>query len=282
MILEDYPNADLLITPESLRDRLEDPALVLLDTRPAEAFAAGQIEGAAHFDLFGMSLIDTHPEPLRAYLWMVAHLLAARGVDETRPVVVYDADTGMRAARAFWFLEHFGHPEVRVLHGGVRAWTRAGYALARDARTPAKTGWLGNRIDRNLATADLVLARLGRRDARILDTRSDGEYFGENVRAARGGAIPGAVHVEWTRNLTPEGLFKPAGALRAMYEEAGIRPEHEVITYCQGGYRAAHAYLALRLLGYPRLRAYLGSWKEWGDRRDLPIEHPRRPTGPAA
>jgi len=282
MILEAYPNAALLITPESLRERLEDPALVLLDTRPAEAFAAGQIEGAAHFDLFGMSLIDTHPEPLRAYLWMVAHLLAARGVDETRSVVVYDADTGMRAARAFWFLEHFGHPDVRVLHGGVRAWTRAGYALARDARTPVKTGWLGNRIDRNLATADLVLARLGRRDARILDTRSDGEYFGENVRAARGGAIPGAVHLEWTRNLTPEGEFKAAGALRAMYEEAGIRPEHEVITYCQGGYRAAHAYLALRLLGYPRLRTYLGSWKEWGDRRDLPIEHPRRPTGPAA
>ncbi|MDP3936720.1 MAG: sulfurtransferase [Deltaproteobacteria bacterium] len=271
-----YSNERLLIAPAALRKRLGDPALALIDTRPAEAFAAGHIEGAAHFDLFGMSLTDTRPEPLRAYLWMMAHLFAARGVNETRAVVVYDADTGMRAARAFWFLEHFGHPDVRVLHGGTRAWARAGHALTRDARAPEKTDWLGDRVEENLATADLVLSRLGKPDARILDTRSDEEYFGENIRAARGGAIPGAVHLEWTRNLTPEGEFKPADALRAMYEQAGIRPEHEVLTYCQGGYRAAHSYLALRLLGYPRVRTYLGSWKEWGDRLDLPIEHPRR------
>ena len=100
----------------------------------------------------------------------------------------------------------------------------------------------------------------------ILDTRSDGEYCGTTVRATRGGAIPGAVHIEWTRNLGPDGAFKPAAELRSMYEEAGVTPDREVITYCQGGYRAAHSYLALRLLGYPRVRNYVGSWKEWGDR----------------
>ena len=94
------------------------------------------------------------------------------------------------------------------------------------------------------------------------------------MRAKRGGAVPGAVHIEWTQNLTPEGEFKPAAALRAMYEDAGVTPDREVITYCQGGYRAAHAYLALRLLGYPRVRTYVGSWKEWGDRDDLPVEIP--------
>ena len=109
----------------------------------------------------------------------------------------------------------------------------------------------------------------------ILDTRSDDEYCGTTVRAKRGGAIPGAVHIEWTQNLTPEGEFKPAAELRAMYEHAGVTPDREVITYCQGGYRAAHAYLALRLLGYPRVRSYVGSWKEWGDREDLPIEVPK-------
>jgi thiosulfate/3-mercaptopyruvate sulfurtransferase len=111
----------------------------------------------------------------------------------------------------------------------------------------------------------------------VVDTRSDGEYCGTNVRAKRGGAIPGAKHVEWTRNLRPDGTFKPADELRAIYEAAGVTPDQEVITYCQGGYRAAHAYLALRLLGYPRLRNYTGSWKEWGDREDLPIERPERP-----
>jgi thiosulfate/3-mercaptopyruvate sulfurtransferase len=93
--------------------------------------------------------------------------------------------------------------------------------------------------------------------------------------AARGGAIPHAVHIEWTRNLDAQSEFKPAAELRAMYEGAGVTPDREVVSYCQGGYRAAHTYLALRLLGYPRLRNYVGSWREWGNRTDLPIEVPK-------
>jgi thiosulfate/3-mercaptopyruvate sulfurtransferase len=128
----------------------------------------------------------------------------------------------------------------------------------------------------SLATWRDVRERLGRPEVAIVDTRSEGEYCGTTVRAARGGAVPGAVHVEWTRNLTPEGTFKPASELQAIYEEAGVTPDREVITYCQGGYRAAHSYLALRLLGYRAVRNYLGSWKEWGDRHDLPIQTPTR------
>jgi 3-mercaptopyruvate sulfurtransferase SseA len=104
------------------------------------------------------------------------------------------------------------------------------------------------------------------------------EYYGEAVRARRGGAIPGAVHLEWTNNLQADGRFKPEAELRAMYEALGVTPDREVMTYCQGGYRAAHAYLALRILGYPNVRNYTGSWKEWGDRVEAPIEIVRRPA----
>jgi len=93
------------------------------------------------------------------------------------------------------------------------------------------------------------------------------------VRAKRGGAIPGAVHLEWRRNLAPDGRFKPVDDLRAMYADIGVTPDREAVTYCQGGYRAAHTYLALRILGFPDVRNYTGSWKEWGDREDVPIEN---------
>ena len=283
-----YARPELLIAPVELAARLDlagpaaaggsaagaDTRPVLIDLRPAEAFAAGHIPGAAHLDLFGLSLVDTDPAPLEAFLWIIAHLLAARGVDGVRPVVAYDEQSGIRAARAFWFLELFGHPDARVLDGGFGAWQRSGQAVTTAATPPAPGRWTPGRETFCLATWRDVRDRLGQASTAILDTRSDGEYCGANVRARRGGAIPGAVHIEWTRNLGPDGAFKPADELRAMYEAAGVTPDKEVVSYCQGGYRAAHSYLALRLLGYPRVRNYLGSWKEWGDREDLPIETP--------
>jgi thiosulfate/3-mercaptopyruvate sulfurtransferase len=276
-----YANPQLLVAPDQLAAQLEresrlvrDPArrTLLLDLRPVDEYVTSHIPGAVHLDLFGLSLSDTSPAPLRAFLWMIEHLLGLRGVSMERPVVVYDDRSGMRAARAFWFLEYFGHPDVRLLDGGFRAWERAGLPASQAPVSPMGSHWSGRRRAERLATWMDVSDHLGDPDTVMLDTRSDGEYHGTVVRAARGGAIPGAVHVEWTRNLDESGAFKPASELRAMYEAAGVTPDREVIAYCQGAYRAAHSYLALRLLGYPRVRPYLGSWKEWGDRVDLPIE----------
>jgi thiosulfate/3-mercaptopyruvate sulfurtransferase len=268
----------LLVRPDELAQELDsERKLLIVDLRPAEAFASGHLQGAVHLDLFGISIVDTDEAPLKAFFWIIEHLLASRGVSADVPVVVYDEQSGIRAARAFWFLEYFGHPGVRLLDGGYNAWTRAGLPTTRDARKPAATQWMGKRDARRLATWHDVSDRLGKPATVILDTRSDGEYCGTEVRAARGGAVPGAVHIEWTNNLDEHGAFKPVEELRDMYERAGVTRDKEVISYCQGGYRAAHAYVALRLLGYPRVRNYIGSWKEWGDRTDLPIEQPTKP-----
>ena len=165
---------------------------------------------------------------------------------------------------------------MQVLDGGVDAWVKAGGPITTECVAPAPSTWHGTPDRAKLATWKQVFDAMTQPETAIIDTRSDAEYFGESVRAKRGGAIPGAIHLEWTHNLGPDGKFKTKQELRAMYESRGVTPDKQVLTYCQGGYRAAHAYLALRILGYPNARNYTGSWKEWGDREDLPISRPAR------
>ena len=272
-----YANPQLLWTVDELKSRLTDPKLALMDMRPPEAYANDHIPGARSFDIFGISLIDTRPEPLNAFLWIIEHLIQAKGVNSDSTVVIYDDIAGMRSARLFWFLEFFGHDDVHLLNGGFNAWEAAGLPVTHEATIPKAGNFKMKQRPDRLATAEYVNSRLHNPSAVIVDTRSDGEYTGQVVRSKRGGAIPGAVHLEWTNNLDSKGFFKSAEELTKMYAERNITPDKEIIPHCQGAYRSAHTYLALRLIGYPNVRNYLGSWGEWGNRVDLPIEHPSKP-----
>jgi thiosulfate/3-mercaptopyruvate sulfurtransferase len=278
MSADGYANPHLLITPAALHERIGPSGPLVIDLRPAEEFARGIIPGAVHLDLFGVSLVDTDPAPMRAFLWLIEHQLATRGVDADRDVVVYDECSGIRAARALWFLELFGHTRTSLLDGGFNAWAAEKRPVSHEFVAPVATDWHGIRREDILATWRDVQERLGRDGVAIVDTRTPEEHYGTLVRAARGGAIPGSIHLEWRHNLDAAGRFKPAAELRQMYACRGITPERDVVTYCQGGYRGAHSYLALRLLGFPQVRNYLGSWREWGDRLDLPLETPTPPS----
>lgn len=275
-----FANPDLLWTVETLHARLDDPGLRIIDVRVGEAFAMGHIPGARHFSIYSVNTYDTDDAPMKSFVHMWATLLGQRGVTADNTILVYGDIAGMTGARGFWFLEYLGHRDIHLLDGGYDAWTRADLPIARDAERPSAQAFGYDPMPERVATRHDVLAAIGDPDSVILDTRSEKEWLGADRRAARGGAVPGAVHQDWVDHLTPQGEIKPPDELRRQFEALAVTPDKEVIAYCNTGYRSAHAYLVLRLLGYPRVRNYVGSWQEWGNRAELPVVRPTSGVAP--
>jgi thiosulfate/3-mercaptopyruvate sulfurtransferase len=264
---------DLLVDTAWLAARAGD-GLVLIDTRPAADFWQGHLEGARHFDPFPFHHSDTSEPAMREFRGQLEWIFSALGIRGDETVVFYENDSGMRATRGAWALAYMGHPDVRILDGGLK---RAGaLPMVTIVTSHAPTNFKGEPHETEIASHSYIRERIGAPGVQIFDVRTDEEYYGERVRARHAGAIPGAVHRDWVQNLANDGRFKPAAQLRAEFEALGLKPENEIVPYCQGGYRSANAYFALRLAGYPRVRNYLGSWGEWGNHDDLPIDHPRR------
>ena len=270
-----YVNPDLLWPPETLRERLGQSGLAIIDTRPAEMFAKGRIPGARHFDLYFVNTDDTDPAPLASFTRMWANLLGWRGVRETDTIVFYGEFTDFCVARGFWFAEYLGHADVHVLDGGIAAWSAAGLAVESESDTPTPVKFAFNPVAETVATYSSILDALDDPDCVIVDNRSREEFVGTDKRARYGGAIPGAKHRDWEDLYDHDsGCMKPADQLREAFETLDATPDKEITLYCNTGYRSAHAYLALRLLDYPRIRNYVGSWQEWGNRDGLPIWNP--------
>jgi thiosulfate/3-mercaptopyruvate sulfurtransferase len=227
-----FPNGHLLFTPEALHARLGDEKLVILDVRPTHELAAsGWIPGAAHLDLYGIGVTRTTPEAFEEWMTMMRSLLALRGVSHDRTVVIYEETSGIRAARAFWVLEYLGHSDAHVLDGGMAVWRAAGLPVSREMAAPKARSFKPTPRPELFISADALNARLRDEGLRILDTRADDEYYARNVRAARGGAIPGAVHLEWTHYLDGSGRFKPYPELAALFASHGITPEKAIVPY---------------------------------------------------
>jgi len=266
--------AEFLVDARWLAAHRGDAAVVLVDTRAPADYWAGHLEGARHFDPFPFHHSDTSEGGLREFRGQLAWIFSALGITDKDTVVFYENDSGMRATRGAWSLEYMGHPAARVLDGGIK--NAGGQKLVTTVAPVTRTNFAERPREETMAPLAYIVERLGRPDVQIFDVRTEEEYYGERVRARHGGAVPGAIHREWTHNLDASGAFKPAAQLREEFEKLGLDPEREIIPYCQGGYRSANAYIALRLAGYPRVRNYLGSWGEWGNRDDLPIERPQR------
>jgi len=277
-----FPDQRYLVSALDLRERLG--AVTLIDLRPAEDFAVGHIAGSRHLDIYGVSLNDSSEAPLNAFLAIFRVLFGTRGVSGGKPVVIYDHESGERASRAVWLLALLGHPDVRILDGGTQAWTAAGHELVRLREAPplpdpakalpTSPPYKGEVNLDLLATRFDVHRAIGDETAVIVDVRRESEYRGTEKRARRAGTIPGAVHVFWREHLDEKGALRSAEEIRALYVSRGVTPDKTVIPVCQGGYRSASTFIALKSLGYPRVRNYVASWGEWGNRDDSKIVVP--------
>ncbi len=271
-----YPHEQFLVDLAWLNERLNDPQLRLIDGRPVGEYAKGHLPGATNVDFYALRTENTDPAGVADWQERQLAALRAAGVNDDSVVVVYDEQSLTNAARGVWVLDYFGHQSVQMLDGGIAAWVEDGGLLTTDAPT-VQPGNFSPTYDRSkLATYRDILDHLEDTDTVILDTRRITEYLGQEARTKRSGTIPGSVYLEWTNHLDSNGMIRNADDLRKLFAEHGITPDKEIIPFCGGGYRSAHAFLVLTMLGYPRVRNYLGSWGEWGNREDTPIVIPEQ------
>ncbi len=230
---ESFPNAHLLWSPQQLHERMGDERLVILDVRPTHEVLGGIIPGAAHLDLYGVGLTRTTPDVFEEWVHLMRSLLGLRGVGMERTVCVYEEhQTGIRASRAFWLLEYFGHADVHVLDGGYLAWREAGFETTQEMQPPRPARLPIEPQPGLFVSADDLNALLNDGDVVPLDTRTDDEYFGRNTRGGpRGGTIPGAVHLEWTHYLDGKGRLKPPAELLALFEGNGVTRDKRIVPF---------------------------------------------------
>ena len=263
-----------LVETEELQLRLGEGGLAVVDLSHPYHYENHRVPGARPIAF--RDIIETRP-PVDGLVPSDDHLaarLAAAGITPDHEVIAYDDEGGAKAARFLWTLDLLGHRRWALLNGGLIAWldeqrpVEAGPSQAPEGDYPIE-----RRRDDVSTSKAYILQRLERPDVVLVDARTVAEFRGLDVRASRGGHIPGAVNIDWTLNVDPERLVRVRRArlLRSVFERFGVTADKEIIVYCQTHHRSAHTYVALKALGYPRVRGYPGAWSEWGNDSSLPI-----------
>ena len=257
----------MFISTQELEKIYQDDSVLILDARSYKDYSNGHIPGAVSLDLFSFHWVDTSQKGLVSFGEHMRKILSYAGIDENKKIIFYDDVTGMLAARGVWMCLYFSHSDVQMLDGGISKWTKENLPTETES-TIYKPSNLTTPLDPSIIIGfEELNEKIGK--VTIIDARSPDEFDGTIPRAARGGHIPTAENIDWNNNLDDSGKLKSDSELESLYT---MDKESPIVTYCQGAYRAAHSYLSLKKLGFKNVKVYLGSWGEWGNKMELPIE----------
>jgi thiosulfate/3-mercaptopyruvate sulfurtransferase len=271
--------ADVLVDADWVQAHLANPGVVLVEVdEDTTAYDKGHIQGAVKLD-WKKDLQDPVKRDFVDRAGFAA-LLSARGIANDDTVILYGGNNNWFAAYAFWYFKIYGHRDVRLLDGGRKRWELDSRELGPEVRRRPPTPYRAQEQDASIrAYRDEVVAAIGRLN--LIDVRSPDEFAGRLLapahlpqeQAQRGGHIPAARNVPWSKAAADDGTFKTDEALRALYAEAGLDFGKDTIAYCRIGERSAHTWFVLHeLLGLPNVKNYDGSWTEYGSLVGVPIE----------
>jgi thiosulfate/3-mercaptopyruvate sulfurtransferase len=272
-----YAHPEQLVDTAWVAAHSKDAEVRLLDVRRS-GYEEGHIPDALWLDP------EAIRDPRNTPSFMLApaafeQVMGRLGVTNRTRVLLYDDRGGLLASRVWWMLNAYGHANVALVDGGWVQWTAERRTTTTTTPAVRAARFKASLQPRGLATLEDVKGAIGKPGVRILDARTVAEMDGSDTRlSSRGGVIPSAEPVYWEDLLDPvKKTFRSADQLKAIYDAHGLRPSDEVIAYCWVGHRSAVDLFALHLIGYDRLRNYLGSWEEWSQRPDLPTAPFKRP-----